>query len=80
MTEQDARVLLAEECKKQGLGGTRLLDRRALVLFDKTVAAAIAAIMRAANSETQERVPGCANTLSSRVVPDGGRTGTQNFK
>ena len=52
MTEQEARKLLGEECAKQGLGGVRSLDRRALNLFDKTVAAAVAAILRVANSTT----------------------------
>lgn len=47
ITDQRLREILMEECAKQGLGGTRFLDRRAIKLFDDTVAAALAAMRRA---------------------------------
>lgn len=50
MTEQEARILLAEECRKQGLGGIRSLDRRAIMIFDKATNAGIAAILHVANA------------------------------
>jgi hypothetical protein len=50
MTEQEARKLLADKMRDQGLGGTRRLDRRALDIFDRATAAAIAAILHVANS------------------------------